>query len=114
LQKNIEYKEGIIEERIFLRESIKKNREAIVNKIKLPVENIFETPKIIITGNGEITIENHKGIIAFEKDEIKINSKIGIIMIIGREFEILYIGGSTLTISGVFNKVIYEEKFYDK
>lgn len=91
-----------------MRENINKSKEILASKIKLPMEIVLDIPKIIITGNGEITIENHKGILAFEKEVVKVNTKLGVIIIEGRNFEILYIGGYTLTISGIFKKIIYE------
>lgn len=93
-----------------MKESLNRSGEIIANKMKIPMDIVLDIPKIIITGDGEITIENHKGILTFERDKVRINSKIGVITIEGRGFEILYIGGYTLTVSGIFKKIIYEEK----
>lgn len=91
-----------------MEEKINKGREIIADKINLPSDVILDIPKIIVMGNREITVENHKGIIAFDKEEIKINSRIGAIKIQGSNFEILYIGGSTISISGLFKAIVYE------
>ncbi|MDS0524052.1 sporulation protein YqfC [Clostridium sp. SHJSY1] len=85
-----------------------KNKEAIIEKFKIPKDLILDIPKIIVTGDKEIIIENHKGIVSFEKNEIRINSRVGIIKIQGSSFEILYIGGDTITISGSFKAIFYE------
>ncbi|MFR2299238.1 MAG: YabP/YqfC family sporulation protein, partial [Clostridium paraputrificum] len=57
-----------------MEEKINKGREMLVDKFDLPAEIVMDIPKIIITGNKEITIENHKGISNFEKNLIKVNS----------------------------------------
>ena len=93
-----------------MEEKINKGREMLVDKFDLPAEIVMDIPKIIITGNKEITIENHKGISNFEKNLIKVNSKVGNINIEGSDFEILYIGGSTISITGKFKTIIYEDK----
>ena len=93
-----------------MEEKINKGREMLVDKFDLPAEIVMDIPKIIITGNKEITIENHKGISNFEKNLIKVNSKVGNINIEGSDFEILYIGGSTISINGKFKAIIYEDK----
>lgn len=93
-----------------MEEKINKGREMLVDKFDLPAEIVMDIPKIIITGNKEITIENHKGISNFEKNLIKVNSKVGNINIEGSDFEILYIGGSTISIIGKFKAIIYEDK----
>jgi len=89
-------------------EKLNKGREMIVEKFDLPKDVILDIPKILIIGNREVTIENHKGIIAFERNVIKINSRFGPITINGENFEILYIGSSTTTISGKFKSIVYE------
>ena len=43
----------------------------------------------------------------FEKDRIKINTNMSPIEIKGREFEILYIAASTITIKGYFDSIEY-------
>lgn len=87
---------------------IERGKERLLKSIDLPEEVVLGLPEISISGNKRITIENHRGIIKFEKDEIEINSKIGKILITGVDFEILYIGTYTLTISGIFKTISYE------
>ena len=85
-----------------------RGKEMLVEKLDLPKDVILDVPKIIVIGRNEITIENHKGIISFKDDLIKINTKEGPLNIHGSKFEILYIATSTITISGFFNSVEYE------
>ncbi|MGG7057072.1 sporulation protein YqfC [Clostridium nigeriense] len=87
---------------------MEKSREILVEKLDLPKDVMLNLPKITIIGNDEITIENHKGIILFDRNIIKINTKVKIIDIEGENFEILYIGDSTITISGKFKSISYE------
>lgn len=91
-----------------MKKELTRSSKIIINKVKIPMEIVLNIPKIIIRGDGEITIENHKGILTFEKERVRVNSKIGVITIEGINFEILYIGGYTLTISGIFKKIIYD------
>lgn len=87
---------------------MEKSREILVEKLDLPKDVMLNLPKITIIGNDEITIENHKGIILFERNIIKINTKVKVVNIEGENFEILYIGDSTITISGKFKSISYE------
>jgi sporulation protein YqfC len=83
-------------------------KQNIADKLDLPKDIILNMPQIKIIGNDEIIIENHKGIILFEDSQIKINSGIGLISIYGSKFEVLFIGGSTITIGGKFKSIVYE------
>lgn len=104
----LKMKNFIMEEKI-MGEKFQKGRERILNKLDFPNDISLDLPKIIVIGNREITIENHKGILSFESDQIKINSRIGSITISGKNFEILFIGDTTMTISGIFNGISYGE-----
>ncbi|WP_111930663.1 sporulation protein YqfC [Clostridium tertium] len=91
-----------------MQRKIEKSREIIAETFDLPKDIVLNVPKITIIGNDEITIENHKGIILFERNVIKVNTKVKSINIEGENFEILYIGDSTITISGKFKSISYE------
>ena len=93
---------------MYVEDKIKKGKDLIAQKADLPLEIILDVPKITIVGYKEITIENHKGILSFDKLLIRINSKLGPIKIEGKELEILYIGTYTVTISGKFKSILYE------
>ncbi|MEG0641363.1 MAG: sporulation protein YqfC [Clostridium sp.] len=80
---------------------------AIARKIDIPKEIICGDPKLIIIGDKEIIIENHRGIISFSDYNIHIDTKYGELIIDGTDFEILYLGGNTLTLSGKFKGVYY-------
>lgn len=83
-------------------------KEKMVDKLELPREIVMNVPKITITGDNEITIENHKGIVSFDNDKITINTKLGLLVIRGSKFEILFIGGSTITVGGKFKAIDYQ------
>lgn len=91
-----------------MEEKFQKGKEKILNRLDFPSDISLDLPKIIVVGNREITIENHRGIMAFETNMVKINSRIGAITINGEKFEILFIGETTITISGIFNRISYE------
>lgn len=92
-------------------ERLEKAKEYIVDKFELPKEVMMNLPRIIILGKEEITIENHKGILSFNSNLVKINSGIGSVIIEGKNFEILFMGGSTLTIGGKFKSIMYEDAY---
>ena len=84
---------------------INRGKEVLIEKLDLPKDVLLDVPKIIVIGRNEVTIENHKGIMLFERE--KINTNMSPIEIKGREFEILYIAASTITIKGYFDSIEY-------
>ncbi|MGL4774073.1 MAG: sporulation protein YqfC [Clostridium sp.] len=96
-----------------MEEKINKGKEFVADKLQMPREVIFDIPRIVITGNEEITIEHHKGIITFDKENIRVNSKLGPIKVSGKNFEILFIGSTSITVSGKFKAIEYEGVHHD-
>ena len=61
-----------------------RGKEVLSEKLGyLPKDVLLDVPKIIVTGRNEVTIENHKGIMVFERDKIKINTNMSPIEIKG-------------------------------
>ena len=86
-----------------------KLRSGIEGKLDVPTDLAKDLPRIQIMGNEEISIENHEGIVGFEKDKVEVKIKKGKVIINGVNLEILFMGGETLTIGGKFRSVVYEE-----
>ncbi len=91
-----------------MEDKFQKGKEKILDKLDFPRDISLDLPKIIVIGNREITIENHKGIIFFENNVVKINSRIGSIVIKGEALEILFIAETSITINGTFKGISYE------
>ncbi len=83
-------------------------KEKVVYGLDLPVDVALSLPKIIVIARKEVTVENHKGIIKFSDSELVINTSIGPLKILGEDFEIIFVGGTTITLSGYFSSMVYE------
>ncbi|MEG1257039.1 sporulation protein YqfC [Clostridium sp.] len=83
-------------------------KEKVVYGLDLPVDVALSLPKITILAEKEITVENHKGIIKFNTNELVINTTLGLLEILGENFEIIFVGGTTITLTGKFRTVVYE------
>ena len=57
-----------------MEDKLKKRKKVLVDKLEMPKEIVLDVPRITVIGRNEITIENQKGILIFEKNQIKINS----------------------------------------
>ncbi|MCY6959700.1 sporulation protein YqfC [Clostridium brassicae] len=96
-----------------MKEKLDRTKENMAEKLDLPRDIVLNMPKITITGDNEIKIENHKGIVIFEEGQIKINSNVGIVSVQGSKLEILFIGGSTIIVGGKFKGITYEGIAYE-
>lgn len=82
----------------------KRRLEAVKEKIselfELPKDIILDLPKVSMIGKNQMYIENHRGIIEYTMQRIRINSTLGVIRISGREMKIRNIGKEEIIIIG--------------
>lgn len=88
---------------------MKKNMDdlklTLTDALELPLDIALDLPKITILGNKKVDISNHKGIIEYTEELIRINSKIGIIKISGNSMTIKNILLEEINIDGNIEKV---------
>lgn len=62
----------------------KENKAAkVADALDIPLDALCDLPKIEITGNSEINIENLRGILDYDENSFKINTRSGIVKIDG-------------------------------
>ena len=57
--------------------------ENISDIFELPKEITLNLPKVTVVGDMQVRVENHKGIIEYNDAKIRINTKVGILVIVG-------------------------------
>ena len=65
-----------------------------------PADALAGLPKVELVGDGELRVENHKGILAYGREEIHISGGVYIIKVVGQELELRAMTGLELLITG--------------
>lgn len=87
---------------------MKRNEEikrSLAEILELPKDIILDIPKIVMLGNLQIYIENHKGILEYTNNRIRINTKQGTLRIIGKNLMLKNIITEEIIIVGEINEV---------
>ena len=71
----------------------------------LPADGIAGVPRLELVGDGELRVENHKGILAYGREEIHISGGIYLSKIAGRELELRAMTGVELLITGTITQI---------
>lgn len=82
--------------------------ETVADAWGVPKDVIMNIPRMTISGDKEICIENHKGILEYTNSEIRVSSAMGVVRICGKNLVIEHIRIEDLLIFGTFSKVEYE------
>lgn len=79
---------------------LKENIQKAVQKMDLPVSAVLNLPRIEISGDMNVLIEHHKGIIDFDEDSIVIGAKNMNIKITGSDLELSSMNKNEIELKG--------------
>lgn len=81
-------------------EKLNRMKENISDALEIPKDILLDLPKITFIGNLQVNIENHKGIIEYTTDNIRVKIKDGILKVTGVDLTIKTIISEEIIISG--------------
>ncbi|NLC69472.1 MAG: sporulation protein YqfC [Clostridiaceae bacterium] len=79
--------------------------EKLINILELPQEVMLGTPKMVLTGNNRLLVENCRGIVEFEKQKIRLSTLDGFVKIQGEYLSIKEISRENVIIIGEINSL---------
>ena len=82
-------------------------KEKITKSLQLPEDILLEKLNIKILGNEKINIINHKGIIYYSSENIRINSTSGLLSIKGKDLLLSTLISEELIIEGEIDSIEY-------
>ena len=97
----------VIDVRKNARLSLSRQKEIIVESLKLPKDSMLGASIVSVTGNKEAFIENYKGILEYTKDSIVLQGKNCRICFQGKQLSIDYYTNEDMKISGIIEAVRY-------
>ncbi len=74
--------------------------EKTAEVLDLPADALAGVPRLELVGDGELRVENHKGILAYGKEEIHVSGGSFLIKIAGQDLELRAMTGLELLITG--------------
>ncbi|MDE7016541.1 MAG: YabP/YqfC family sporulation protein [Lachnospiraceae bacterium] len=89
------------------RNSLSRQKEIIVESLKLPKDSMLGDAIVTVTGNREAFIENYKGILEYTKESIVLQGKNCKICFQGKGMSIDYYTNEDMKINGNIEVVRY-------
>ena len=75
-------------------------KSTVSEMFEQPKEITLNMPKISLIGNNQMLVENHRGIIEYTPNLIRVNSTVGVIRIQGNELKLRNIATEDIMING--------------
>ena len=82
-------------------------KQQMADLMSLPKEIILDLPQVILTGSGEVSIENYRSIIEYSATYTRINTNSGILLITGHDLLLKQMTAEHITIAGEIAKLEY-------
>ncbi len=73
----------------------------------LPEEVLFGVPKVVLVGRERMLIENHKGIVEYGGERVRVRTDCGLLMVEGSELVLDHLGQSDLLVQGKIARLEY-------
>ncbi|MHC0035867.1 sporulation protein YqfC [Pseudoneobacillus sp. C159] len=84
-----------------------KVRKWMTEKMDLPQDVMMDLPRLTMIGQIHIYIENHRGLLAFSEQELRLLLKQGQLLVKGKGFVIKTILPEEILLEGKIDQVIY-------
>ncbi|WP_238482679.1 sporulation protein YqfC [Lederbergia galactosidilytica] len=79
----------------------------MTSKMELPADIMMDLPRVTMVGNLHIYIENHKGLLVFKDNELRLLLKQGQLLIKGKSFVLKTILPEEILLEGYIEEVLY-------
>lgn len=83
-----------------LREKTKKVQDHFVNWLDMPQDALLDLPRITIIGDKQLYLENHRGIIEYSPQRVRVSVAGGQLEISGQNFSLKNIKADEIALEG--------------
>lgn len=81
----------------------------VADLFEIPEDIVLNVPRITIVGNLQMIIENHRGLIEYSPETIRVGAGNGQIVIVGEELAVGSVFSEDLSVMGRFSRITFEE-----
>lgn len=88
-----------------MRNSNSNHGHNLVEKLELPQDIVLGVPILTMQGNAELMIENHRGLLQYDSDQIRVRTKTFAVQVEGKELSIQEYRKELLIIRGKIERI---------
>jgi sporulation protein YqfC len=84
-------------------------KHRISDALDLPKDIVLDLPRVVVTGRIAVFIENHRGIVEYNSENVRINTAVGVLGIKGDDLIIKSIVADEITVEGQLKAIEFED-----
>ncbi|PKM83068.1 MAG: sporulation protein YqfC [Firmicutes bacterium HGW-Firmicutes-14] len=85
----------------------KQFQHRVANILDIPRDLMMDLPKIVLLGDVQVVIENHRGIVVYTSELVKVNTTLGELEITGLDLSLKNILPDELMLEGKIKSVAF-------
>lgn len=78
-----------------------------VQAIGAPEDIVLGMPRVLLRGDRVLLLENHKGVIEYGPDRLRVNTALGILTVEGRDLTLSALGEEDLMLTGAIRGIAF-------
>ncbi len=86
----------------------------VANLFDIPEDVILDVPRIMIVGSIQAIIENHRGLIEYSPEIIRVGTSTGQVVIKGQDLAVGSVFTEDLSVMGRFSSIEFEEALEER
>lgn len=87
-------------------ESKKRFEQALARFLELPRELVMDLPRVTLLGDMQVIVENHRGIIEYTRERVRISTSLGELVISGTDLALRTIFPDEIAVDGRIQGVL--------
>ncbi|NLJ99727.1 MAG: sporulation protein YqfC [Clostridia bacterium] len=91
----------------FIRKKKEKAKLGFANVLEIPEDILLNLPRVVMVGNVHVYIENHKGVIEYTSEKLRVAVNSGEIKITGEDFFLKTILPDELSLEGKIDTLVF-------
>ena len=78
-----------------------------VQAVGMPEDIVLGMPRVLLRGDSMLLVENHKGVVEYGPERLRVQTALGILVIEGERLSLSALGEEDLMLSGLVRSVVF-------
>jgi len=87
----------------------RKLKEALADALELPRDVALDLPRLTFIGNLQVSIENHRGLIEYTGERVRVGMNVGQVIITGTDLVISFVRDEDLLVTGKLRAIQFAD-----
>ncbi|MGE5559640.1 MAG: sporulation protein YqfC [Chloroflexota bacterium] len=84
-------------------------RERVAGALELPGDVALDVPRLTLIGNLQVAIDNHRGLIEYSRDRVRVGMNTGQLIVTGTDLTISFVHDEDLLVTGKLKSIEFAD-----